>query len=408
VTHYLWHVKNESGIALTVGLVIMVLLTAIGTYAINMTDIDQTLSGNLKASKQVFYLADAGTQHAKTFLNQNKDNWTIYGYATPQTLIPTTEMANFGQYTVTIQNAGGGGRRIRATGTNANNASAVIETLMRLGPFSPGNAITVNGDLIISGNPTVTGLNGGVHANSTLSISGNPTISGNATASGTYSASGSPNIGGIAAGGQPLVTIPAVNPADFFGASDYRLGADGNIYDKNGAMQLKIGNKWNGWDYSASKWTLSGNSTIDATLYIEGDCVVSGNPGSSSNPWKTTLICTQSIEISGNPVMRPPTPTDPGALFRTGTENLLFVAGGDIKINGNPQQSLQGILAAHEQVSISGNPSLTGFIIAEDAANNSSTVVENRISGNMTVNYNGNVPNPFPGDVQIIAWQLGS
>ena len=390
------------------GLVIMVLLTAIGTYAINMTDIDQTLSGNLRASKQVFYLADAGTQHAKTFLNQNKGNWNTYGYATPQTLIPITKIANLGQYTVTIQNAGGGGRRIQATGTNTNHARAVIETLMRIGPFNPGDAITVGGNLTISGNPMVTGTNGGVHANGNLSVSGNPTISADATSSGTFRASGSRNIGGIGAGAQPLITIPAVNPADFFGSKDYLLAADGKIYDRNGVVQPMTGNKWNGWDFSSPKWTLSGNTTINSTLYIEGDCVISGNPGGASNPWIATIISTRSIEISGNPVIRPPSPTDPGALYRTGTENLLFVAGGDIKINGNPQQSMQGIIAAHEQISVSGNPSLTGFIIAEDAENNRSTVQESNLNGNMTVTYNGNMANPFPGDVQIMAWQLGS
>ena len=60
--HYLSHLENESGVALVTGLVIMVLLTAIGTYAIHMTEIDETLSANLKASKQALFLADAGLE----------------------------------------------------------------------------------------------------------------------------------------------------------------------------------------------------------------------------------------------------------------------------------------------------------------------------------------------------------
>jgi Tfp pilus assembly protein PilX len=59
------YLKNESGVALITGLVITVLLTAIGTYAINMTEIDQTLSANLKASKQAFYLAEAGIERGR-------------------------------------------------------------------------------------------------------------------------------------------------------------------------------------------------------------------------------------------------------------------------------------------------------------------------------------------------------
>ena len=60
--YYRAYIKNESGVALITGLVILVLLTAIGTYAINMTQIDQTLSANLKASKQAFYLAEGGIE----------------------------------------------------------------------------------------------------------------------------------------------------------------------------------------------------------------------------------------------------------------------------------------------------------------------------------------------------------
>jgi cytoskeletal protein CcmA (bactofilin family) len=406
--HYLSHLANESGVALVTGLVIMVLLTAIGTYAINMTQIDQTLSGNLKASKQAFYLAEAGLQHAKIFLNQNKSNWNTYTSTTPQTLLAATSLAGIGQYTVTIQDAGGGGRRVRSTGTTASQAKAVVENLVRLGPYTPGTALTVGGSLTISGNPTIAGTHGGVHANGNLSISGNPLISGNATASGTYSASGNPVVVGTKAGGQPPVTIPAINPADFFGSRDFRLAADGKVYNTSGVMQPMSGGKWNGWDYSGGKWTLSGNTTINATLYVEGDAVISGNPGSALTPWITTIIATGSIEVSGNPIVRPPTTADPGALFRSGTENLLFVAGKDLKINGNPTQSFQGILAAHEQVSVSGSATITGFIVAEDAANAGTQVTADVISGNMLLSYSGNINNPFPGDVQVMSWELGS
>jgi Tfp pilus assembly protein PilX len=60
--HYLSHLENESGVALVTGLVILVLLTAIGTYAIHLTEIDETVSANLKASKQALFLADAGLE----------------------------------------------------------------------------------------------------------------------------------------------------------------------------------------------------------------------------------------------------------------------------------------------------------------------------------------------------------
>jgi cytoskeletal protein CcmA (bactofilin family) len=398
VKYYLHHLQNESGVALVAGLVIMVLLTAIGTYAIHMTEIDETIAGNLKSSKQAFYIAEAGLQHAKTFLNQNKGSWSTY--VTSQPLIPATQLSTMGTYTVTIEDAGNNARRVRSTGTTASQARAVVETLVRLGPYTPGNALTVGGDLTISGNPTIGGTQGGVHANGDLSLSGSPAISGDATASGTCV---SPCIQG-----QPVATIPTINPADFFGARDFRLAADGKVYDKNGTLVHDTANgKWQGWGYSGGTWTLSGSTTIDATLYIEGNAAISGSPGSDANPWITTLIATESIEVHGSPVMRPPVSSDPGGLYRSGTENLLLVAGKDLKINGNPQQGFQGVLAAHEQVKVSGNATLTGFIIAEDAAHAGTLVTEDAISGSMVLIYDGNLDNPFPGDVQVMSWELG-
>jgi cytoskeletal protein CcmA (bactofilin family) len=406
--YYLNHLQNESGVALVTGLVIMVLLTAIGTYAIHMTEIDETIAGNLKTSKQAFYVAEAGLQHAKTFLNQHKSDWSTYATPEPQTLISATLLATMGTYTVTIQDAGGGARRLRSTGTTANKASAVIENLVRLGPFTPGDALTVGGHLTVQGNPTVAGAHGGVHANGNLSISGSALISGNATATGTYSASGSPVIGGTAAGSQSSVTIPTVDPTAFYGVQDFRLAADGNVYNNSNVAQPMSHGEWNGWSYTNGKWTLNSQTTINATLYIQGDVGISGSPGSANTPWIATVVATGSIEVTGNPIVRPPTATDPDGLFRSGTENLLFVAGKDLKINGNPHQSFQGILAAHEQVSVSGNATLTGFIIAEDAAQAGTQVTADIISGNMLLTYDGNLNNPFPGDVQVMSWELGS
>ena len=88
------YLKSESGVALITGLVIMVLLTAIGTYAINMTEIDQTLSRNLKASKQAFYLADAGLERGR--------QQVLTSTSIPPSPASSTQNLNPGSYTVTF------------------------------------------------------------------------------------------------------------------------------------------------------------------------------------------------------------------------------------------------------------------------------------------------------------------
>src|SRR5256885_1454495 len=106
--------KNESGIALITGLMLLASLTAVGVFVLNGTMVHQDISGNLKGSKQGFYLADAGFQHAWHLLMQNINKWNTYGTTTAQTLIPATQLSDVGTYTVTIQDAGGGGRRVIA------------------------------------------------------------------------------------------------------------------------------------------------------------------------------------------------------------------------------------------------------------------------------------------------------
>jgi len=74
----------------------MVLLTAIGTYAINMTEIEETLSANLKASKQAFYIADAGIEWGRQQIGAS--------LALPPVPETATQNLNAGKYTVTFPN----------------------------------------------------------------------------------------------------------------------------------------------------------------------------------------------------------------------------------------------------------------------------------------------------------------
>ena len=60
-------IKAESGIVLITGLLILMSLTTLGLFATNATIVHQDISANLKASKQGFYLAEAGLQHARLF-----------------------------------------------------------------------------------------------------------------------------------------------------------------------------------------------------------------------------------------------------------------------------------------------------------------------------------------------------
>src|SRR5262245_45534319 len=173
-------IQDESGIALVTGLIVLTCLTAIGVFAINAALVHQDVSANLKASKQGFYLAEAGIQHASRFLAQNINQWSTYAYTTaqPLSLTPPASLSDIGTYTVTIQDAGGGSRRVQSTGTSSGQGQAVLEALLSNNPSYPcafcsqGNITVREGSIIDSFDsgvapyhPATAGHNGSVRAN---------------------------------------------------------------------------------------------------------------------------------------------------------------------------------------------------------------------------------------------------
>ena len=161
---------------------------------------------------------------------------------------------------------------------------------------------------------------------------------------------------------------------------------------------------WNGWQYSSGKWDLSENQTINGMLYIEGDAVVSGNPGETGPTWQTTLLATGSIEVSGNPVIA----NYKDSLDPVGVQNLLLVAGKDLKINGNANQTYEGIIAVREQFYISGNPTIVGAIIVNGSGSQSGLISENKLSGNFNLTYGCGLETPWVGDGSLkrTSWRL--
>lgn len=385
-------VKDKKGIALVSALLILLALSIIGVIAINTTVTDTKISGNLKGIKQAFYIADAGISHAGALLQQNIGTWDTYSLS-----IATTALGD-GSYSVTASNVDGTNKKkVVSTGRTSTGAKATIEAIFIRAKFTPDDAITTNGDLKISGNANILGSSGSVQSNSDLKVSGKPTIAQGGSASGT--ADPSPPY----TSGASTVSIPEIDPTDFASYADYKLASDGKVYDSEGNLlwDTNTQGEWKGWDYSNPnpKWTLSSDDTPPyGNLYIVGDAKVSGNPGSASVPWETTLIVTGDLEISGNPyIVNYTDPSDP-----IGVQNLLFVAGGKLKISGNVTQTGKGIIAAYEGIKISGNPTLNGAIIGGNATEDK----ENKISGNPTITYNGGLLSPFSSNtVSILAWR---
>ena len=272
---------------------------------------------------------------------------------------------------------------VRAIGYAASGTVATLEAMITplLLP-----AIVTNNSLTISGNPDILGAQGGVHSNQNLTVSGNPTIEQNATAAATYTTTGSPDVGGTAGSGYPNLTIPQVRASDYRDEADYILNSDGRLeFAATGAVLCNASSNSNAckaayaWVYDGpTGWSISSNNDPPTgTYYVEGSASISGNLGSHT-PVEISIIAEGSIDLSGNSDLKPHSP------------ELLFVTDGDLKIAGLVTSDiLEGQILVHEQLMISGNPTLAGQILVEDAATTSTLVTNNTISGNPTIVYNG-------------------
>lgn len=280
---------------------------------------------------------------------------------------------------------------LRATGLGPNGTtvrlSRVLETVDSTATSTTTTttisnpAILVNGDLTISGNPEVEGDKGNVHANGDMTISGNSTeIEGDATATGDFSANDGWHAGGTQGGGMPTVNVPEVDANDYADLATHILNADGTMTTvATGGVSVC---PCNDWSFSGGTWSITGNSATTGAYFVNGDAHISGNPGSSKSPVALTVIATGSIEVSGNPYLRPY-----GA-----AEALQFVTNGDLKLGGNVDidvATVEGQSLVREQLMISGNPDIRGQIIVQNVESVSDLVTDNTISGNPSITYDG-------------------
>ena len=66
-------VTNEKGIALVVALVMLALLTLLGTFALSTSSTELFITGNYRNSQYAFYAADAGIEYGKWVVRETFD-----------------------------------------------------------------------------------------------------------------------------------------------------------------------------------------------------------------------------------------------------------------------------------------------------------------------------------------------
>lgn len=429
-------VGNAQGLILPLTLLVMVILGALAAAILSIGGSEAHIASNHLRAIQAQFLAEAGLEHAFNRINVlwNGSRASLTTNAGSLQPVPgieaNTPLGGAGNYTVQYQAAGLWTWRVVSTGAGAIGESQQIRRAVMSTFFTSPNAIMVNGSLDISGNTNVASTNGqcgNVHANGDLTLQGNAVINGDATESNNdvNVIGSSVVVAGVTRGYTPTETVPHIDPAalladlksnpDVRGSLNldhlHQMKANGEVRDGNGGLITTLNNQDThcGWTYTSgatAEWRFNDNTVplgCDGTFYFEGNATVSGSPGDATDKWETTLIATGDINISGEPNI--------GADASYTVHDTLFYAGGDVKIQGNPSNSVtyDGLIAAHEQFELGGTTTITGFIIGENAPNTHGSLVNsnnNIVNANVSLTYDCGSNPPLQGPLRFLSWGL--
>lgn len=422
--------REDRGVALPITILLLVVLGLLAVVATQWSSQDIKRTDKYYKAREAFYIAEAGVQQAIDLMNYDSsgnspgteidaggfDNVLSNLVTDNSARLTNVSFAN-GSYNVTVtDNDDNDGdlsddddNAIIVTSVGTKGSSTVtLEAVVTRRLYRGDHALTTEGDLGGNGSFTINGTNGSIHSNSSVTISGgSATITQGATATGSCTGDRC-----VAAGVAP-VSIPIIEPSDLKSYADYILQSDGTIKDSSGNIYTFTnpgGGHWStsttgdgdalfsGLRLQSGTWKASNSAITDGMFYVEGDFSTTGCPSG----WETSIIAEGYINFGGNAdVLNYKDSSD-----TTDIQNLFLVAGTDIEFSGSPSNTIQGFMAAKDQVSISGTVLLEGALVASDISTSENLVTGNTISGSLTLTYNGDLSSPFLGNkVTVISWQ---
>jgi hypothetical protein len=131
--------SSESGVVLITTLLLMVLLLFISASGLALSRTDIMIARNLLSGVQTLWIARAGTEVGKNWLEQHR---------VPSMLPIIIGPASFasGTYSVEVAALGNGSYRLTSTGHGPEGSRRVIEEVVRVPDFVPTGVVTNDGD----------------------------------------------------------------------------------------------------------------------------------------------------------------------------------------------------------------------------------------------------------------------
>ena len=384
---------REEGYALPIMVFALVLLGMMGAAGLQSSG-DELLSAvAVSNSSQAFYAAEAGLHDAVSVWNRGAMD-TLLANPGDSVVGSWTAIENRCSYQVVYRRVDAGDTdtwlySLESTGQSPgiNGGRRRVGIMMRKRIVIDA-AVAFESDLLISGDPEITGLCGQVHTNGSLDISGSPVIAGTVTAVGSTNGTAVDTLGNSnpPTAGAPTVVIPDLDPFDYCGDADFVFTSAGmgtkvstsESFDFSGG-----GKNWGWkWDDSNNIYQTDDDNPEAGTYCIDGNVEVGTDPGTPGNPLPLTLLTSGSIKMDGNPY-----------LVAAHPDSILIAAKGDLKLNGNPvggNKNFEGLIYGWAQCEMNGNPVLYGQLLCKDnpdPAGSMPLISENKINGNMELTY---------------------
>ena len=368
------HQKNR-GIVLFGVLIILLSLTLVAVTVARRNTMDEMMAANLRDAVKAMTISESGIETGFALVKNNHVHGQVIRddlFSLPGNILSSDSVSG-GNYLVTVIDGvpNDGLFTLNSVG-NINGGVREIEIMLTMRhPGRAAYAILTDDDIIsIDGSPEILGPFADVHSNSNIDIQGSPEVSGTVSASGDINISGSPTIDGGTLDGAALVEIPHVFPPDYKQYANVILTADCKVTSASGVQWADVsgGGKWHGWACTpGDAWTISGSVQPDG--FYDGFYYVHGNVNLGGGPvglWLVSIVAEGYIDVAGNSIFRPWASQLPNDTGDAVANDVLFLAGNDLRVEGNPGSEFHGIMAAHMEVGIAGNATLNGSILAEN------------------------------------------
>ena len=405
--------NKQNGAALVVSMILLLLIGIMTLSMAKTAQLDLIVGNNSQFQNEAFQSAETGIVASMAEL-ENRGLTNLNDLLTePFTLTRGNSDTNTFFDVIVIDNDDGDGDMstdsddvvgLVSQGTSSAGATRTVSVWIGLDTseknFSLDKAIMTSGDLRFGGEAELHGTNQDIHSNGDIYKGDKPITSGTISASGTVYATDVGDFESMA----DRIDIPEINPSEFAEYAEYTFDSAGNVRNADGAV---VGvDSYSGWSFDGISWT-SGSDAMGGLLYFTGETGnvhINGNNGTVESPWAISVLADGWIAFNGSPVIENyKNPANPLVV-----QDILFMAGTDIQINGTAGQKLEGVIAAGEQFQFNGTAEIEGVIIAADQANTDDFLTENLMSGTADITYGGDMSLPDSSTdnaLQVLAWR---